>query len=222
MPGLRPCVGRCEAWVKIGRALQIGRDYSLKTTGANRPAGQIYSKAFSAWIAKHGFNGIEKTVRSAALDLVEHLAEIEAWRLTLSEKRRRQLKHPLSNVAAWRKATTQAKSTNSRRGLSAARRSDIDAVAHRVAPSLSPPRLRRGGCRRENRCGARVEDRHCARPCRSAPRWRSARQATGSSGVPHFFAKQPQRKKPSGTSLRGSRDGRAGSAIRTGSRSGFL
>jgi hypothetical protein len=47
-------------------------------------------------------------VRSAALDLVEHLAEIEAWRLTLSEKRRRQLKHPLSNVAAWRKAPQQA------------------------------------------------------------------------------------------------------------------
>ena len=47
-------------------------------------------------------------MRSAALDLVEHLAEIEAWRLTLSEKRRRQLKHPLSNVAAWRKAPQQA------------------------------------------------------------------------------------------------------------------
>ena len=42
--------------------------------------GQIYCKAFSAWIEQHGFNGIEKTVRSAALDLVEHLAEIEAWR----------------------------------------------------------------------------------------------------------------------------------------------
>jgi hypothetical protein len=40
--------------------------------------------------------------------LVEHLEDIEAFRLTLSEKRRRQLKHPLSNVAAWRKATVQA------------------------------------------------------------------------------------------------------------------
>ena len=35
-------IGRAEsfeAWVKIGKALQIGRDYSLKTTGANRPDG---------------------------------------------------------------------------------------------------------------------------------------------------------------------------------------
>jgi hypothetical protein len=71
--------------------------------------GQIYCKAFGAWLAKCGFGSIEKSVRSAALDLVEHLAEIEAWRATLSEKRRRrQLKHPLSNVAAWRKATAQA------------------------------------------------------------------------------------------------------------------
>ena len=109
-----------DAWVKIGKALQIGRDHSLKATGANRPMGQIYCKAFSAWIAKHGFNGIEKTVRSAALDLVEHLAEIEAWRLTLSEKRRRQLKHPLSNVAAWRKATVQTKGTDLRRAAALA------------------------------------------------------------------------------------------------------
>jgi hypothetical protein len=116
-------IGRAEsfeAWVKIGKALQIGRDYSLKTTGANRPMGQIYCKAFGAWLAKCGFNGIEKTVRSAALDLVEHLAEIEAWRLTLSEKRRRQLKHPLSNVAAWRKATAQAKSTDLHRAAALA------------------------------------------------------------------------------------------------------
>jgi hypothetical protein len=101
-----------EAWVKIGKALQIGRDYSLKTTGANRPMGQIYCRTFSAWLAKCGFGRIEKSVRSAALDLVEHLAEIEAWRATLSEKRQRQLKHPLSNVAAWRKATAEAKSTD--------------------------------------------------------------------------------------------------------------
>ena len=46
-------------------------------------------------------------VRSPDYD--KHLAEIEAWRATISEKRQRQLKHPLSNVAAWRKATAQAK-----------------------------------------------------------------------------------------------------------------
>jgi hypothetical protein len=108
-------IGRAEsfeAWVKIGKALQIGRDYSLKATGANRPAGQVYCKCYSAWLIKHEFTDIQKSVRSAALDLVEHLAKIEAWRSTLPEKRRRQLRHPLSNVAAWRKATAQARSTD--------------------------------------------------------------------------------------------------------------
>jgi hypothetical protein len=92
--------------------LLIGRDYFLKATGANAPMGRRYSVAMSGWLQQHNFTGIEKSVRSAALDLVEHLAEVEAFRATLSEKRQRQLKHPLSNVAAWRKATTQAKSTD--------------------------------------------------------------------------------------------------------------
>jgi hypothetical protein len=116
------------AWVKIGKALQIGRDHALKTTGANRPAGQIYCKAFSAWIDKHDFSGIEKSVRSAALDLVEHLAEIESWRATLSEKRRRQLKHPLSNVAAWRKATAPRASTDPVKAAEAAWRRFVACV----------------------------------------------------------------------------------------------
>lgn len=105
-------VNTFEAWTRIGKSLQVGRNHTLRAIGADRPMGQVYCKAFSAWIDQHGFNGIEKSVRSAALDLVEHLAEIEAWRATISEKRQRQLKHPLSNVAAWRKAAAQAKGTD--------------------------------------------------------------------------------------------------------------
>jgi hypothetical protein len=105
-------VNTFAASTKIAKSLQVGRQAALRATGANRPAGQIYCKAFSAWIDQHGFNGIEKSVRSAALDLLEHLAEIESFPATLREKRRRQLRHPLSNVAAWRKATQQAKGTD--------------------------------------------------------------------------------------------------------------
>jgi len=100
--------------------------------------GQIYCKAFGAWLAKCGFGSIEKSVRSAALDLVEHLAEIEAWRATLSEKRRRQLKHPLSNVAAWRKATAQAKGTDLRRAAALAWRRFV-ACAEALAADEARP-----------------------------------------------------------------------------------
>jgi hypothetical protein len=95
-------VNTFDAWTKIAKSLQVGRNHALRATGANAPMGRRYSLAFSQWITKHGFDGIEKTVRSAALDLTEHLEDIEAWRLTLDEKRRRQLKHPLRNV--WRMA----------------------------------------------------------------------------------------------------------------------
>jgi hypothetical protein len=80
-------VNTFAAWTKIAKSLQVGRQAALRATGANRPAGQIYCKAFSAWIDQHGFNGIEKSVRSAALDLLEHLAEIESFPATLRERR---------------------------------------------------------------------------------------------------------------------------------------
>jgi hypothetical protein len=131
-------VNTFEAWTKIGKSLQVGRNHALRATGANRPAGQIYCKAFSAWITKHGFNGIEKTVRSAALDLVEHLTEIEAFRATLSEKRQRQLKHPLSNVAAWRRATAQAKGTDLHRAAALAWRRFVSCTKALPADEAQP------------------------------------------------------------------------------------
>jgi DNA-directed RNA polymerase specialized sigma24 family protein len=57
------------------------------------------------WIRGHGFEKMQKSVRSTALELHENIAAIEAWRTTLTEKQRRRRIHPLSNVAAWRKAT---------------------------------------------------------------------------------------------------------------------
>jgi hypothetical protein len=46
-----------------------------------------------------------KSVRSVAIELHENIAAITAWRTTLSEKDRRRLVHPLSNVRRWRAAT---------------------------------------------------------------------------------------------------------------------
>jgi hypothetical protein len=101
-------IGRAEsfeAWVKIGKALQIGRDHALKTTGANRPEGRRYCAEFSQWIERHGFAEMQKSVRSVSIELVEHLAEIESWRATLPEKQRKRLVHPLSVTRRWRAAT---------------------------------------------------------------------------------------------------------------------
>jgi hypothetical protein len=128
--------GSFESWVKIGKALQVGRSHALRASASNRPTGQRYCRIFSAWLDEHGFNGIEKTVRSAALDLVEHLAEIESWRATLDDKRRRQLRHPLSNVAAWRKA--KAKSADPLRAAALAWRRFVACVEALPAEQALP------------------------------------------------------------------------------------
>ena len=94
-----------EGWKAIGRALQVGRDHALRATGANAPMGRPYSRAFSEWIKTHHFDQMPKSTRSVALELIEHLPAIEAWRASLTDKERRRCVHPLSNVRRWRTAT---------------------------------------------------------------------------------------------------------------------
>jgi hypothetical protein len=55
-----------------------------------------------------------------ALELNENISAIEQWRLTLAEKQRRRLIHPLSNVSRWRKATAQNKIVDAHRAASLA------------------------------------------------------------------------------------------------------
>jgi hypothetical protein len=91
-----------ESWKAISAALSIGRAFALRSTGANRPEGQIYCKAFSRWINEHGFAAMQKSVRSTYLELHTHINEITAWRDTLPEKQKRRLVHPLSVTRRWK------------------------------------------------------------------------------------------------------------------------
>ena len=58
-------------------------------------------------IEAHGFAGMQKSVRSVAIELAENIEAIEQWRSTLDERTRRRLVHPLSNVRRWRAATAR-------------------------------------------------------------------------------------------------------------------
>jgi hypothetical protein len=49
-----------------------------------------------------GFDRMPKSTRSVAIELHENANAIEAWRLTLPERQRKRLIHPLSNVRRWR------------------------------------------------------------------------------------------------------------------------
>jgi hypothetical protein len=94
-----------DGWKTIGAALAVGKAHALRVTGANAAWGQNYSREFSAWIKEHGFERMPASTRSVAIELFENAPAIEQWRATLSEKQRRRLAHPLSNLRRWRAAT---------------------------------------------------------------------------------------------------------------------
>lgn len=98
-----------DGWKAIGRALQVGRDYAMRATGANAPIGRCYSGAFSGWLNQHNFGRMPKGARSWALALNENLPAIEQWRQTLTERERQRLINPQSVVKRWQCATAQPK-----------------------------------------------------------------------------------------------------------------
>jgi hypothetical protein len=90
------------AWIAVGRALQIGRDIAGRASGTT--TGRHYAHAFYNWADRSGFAGMSKEARWSAVDLVENLPAIEAWRSTLSEKECKRLVNPLSNCRKWRRS----------------------------------------------------------------------------------------------------------------------
>jgi hypothetical protein len=91
-----------SAWCRIGAALSIGKAEALRTTGANRAAGQYYCQAFHRWIVDHGFGTMPHSDRSHAIALHENLAVITAWRDSLPERKRKHLITAQANVKRWR------------------------------------------------------------------------------------------------------------------------
>jgi hypothetical protein len=98
--------------ITIAAALAIGKANALRASGARQAWGSAYGRALNDWIKQHGFERMHKSVRSVAIELHENISAIEVWRSTLSEKDRRRLVHPLSNVRRWRAAITYSRQLN--------------------------------------------------------------------------------------------------------------
>ena len=95
-----------ESWRAIGAALSIGKVRAQRIAGeADNWRDQNYIYEFGRWMRDHGFGDMPKSVRSVAIELHENIDAITAWRATLSERQRRRLVHPLSNVRRWKAAT---------------------------------------------------------------------------------------------------------------------
>jgi hypothetical protein len=94
-----------EAWKVIGAALMVGRNIAMRKTFANRPQGPRYCRELGKWCREYGFGGIHKAIRTAAIDLHENISAIEAWRMSLPERKRKRMQGPWQNVRQWRAAT---------------------------------------------------------------------------------------------------------------------
>jgi hypothetical protein len=97
-----------DNWMRIGRALVVGKQFALRTVGANAPWGRTYSRVFGEWMHQHGFASLCPSARSHAVELAEHAAEITRWRDSLPERERRRLIHPMSVTRRWRAATSSS------------------------------------------------------------------------------------------------------------------
>ena len=94
-----------EDWKAVGKACSIGQATAMRDAHANKPKGRGYNAAISAWDKKHGFVDLDKGVRSRLLDVMSHLAGIEAELAKLSDTKRQELNHPNAVWRFWKRVT---------------------------------------------------------------------------------------------------------------------
>jgi len=95
-----------EDWMLTGTALTIGRDECLAATHSNDVGDKRYRNAFGSWMDENGFGDMDKGERKHLFDCMEHRAEIEAWRATLTMNVRLSLNHPRSVLRRWTVSTS--------------------------------------------------------------------------------------------------------------------
>jgi hypothetical protein len=94
-----------EDWKAVGKACSIGQATAMRDAHANKPKGRGYNAAILAWDKKHGFADLDKGVRSRLLDVMSHLAGIEAELAKLSDTKRQELNHPNAVWRFWKRVT---------------------------------------------------------------------------------------------------------------------
>ena len=98
-----------EDWKQVGAAHVLGRTAAMREAHVNKPECSNYNAAFGRWQKQCGFEDLEKAARSRLFEMMDHLAEIEAWRATLTVTQRLDLNHPTAVVRRWKAATAKPK-----------------------------------------------------------------------------------------------------------------
>jgi hypothetical protein len=93
-------------WVRIGKALVIGRAEAMRQAHAGEPKGKRYSAQFSAWLNAVGFGDMDHGDRARLFRCIDRLADVERWRARISAAKRRAFNHPST---VWRHFERAAK-----------------------------------------------------------------------------------------------------------------
>jgi hypothetical protein len=112
-----------DDWIAVAKALAVGRAHAMAMAKTNKPYGRRFVGVISGWLREHGLDRVSGQERYRALWVHDRLAEIQAWRATLPEEKRRRLNHPSATWAHFRRATAS---------------SSTPAPAHRQVPVGGP------------------------------------------------------------------------------------
>jgi hypothetical protein len=91
-------------WLKVGTALQIGREWAMQQSDASAPQGKGYNLAFGEWLVTHKFNDMDKSERARLFEVMDNLGSIEEWRATLPLNQRLKFNHPNTVLRRWKAA----------------------------------------------------------------------------------------------------------------------
>jgi hypothetical protein len=87
-------------WRHIAVALAIGSEHARKTSGG-RTDTPLYIRGMSKFLRNTGFTFLNKDDRAAAVRLLPHWDEIDAWRSSLPHSRQQALNNPRETWVAY-------------------------------------------------------------------------------------------------------------------------
>jgi hypothetical protein len=60
-------------WLKVGEALQVGREWAMNQAGTNQPQGKAYNMAFGEWLQRYKLDDMDKGDRSRLFSVMDNL-----------------------------------------------------------------------------------------------------------------------------------------------------